>query len=261
MLLKKVFTGFFAVVIMCVVLAGCDKYSSVEKFTEEYYKAWINGEMTAEKSYDNYISQTSKDILSISKDNYVAQLNNTMSKMIYKKVEIRNVTDFNSTVYKVKCKFTIEVDGKEQEYTSNEYVVNENGQFKFLQYGVQAKQDVETSYSSNEFSMAIDALYTGPDAAVVNLIAKNPTTSAYAVGINGNAKIVVETDKGTFEATIAGTNIVQPVDSNEGIQSINGVRGDIKSISIYNIYELDASNQPKDMNNARSYTLYRVSEK
>lgn len=259
-MLKKLLVPVFAVILCAFTLTGCKEHSSVEKFTEKYYKAWVSGEMTAHKSYDEYISQTSKDLLSMSQDDYVNSLVASMRDTKIKDIEILNVTDFNATVYKVKCSITMETNGKEQAFSSNEYVINENGNYKFLMYGVNAKQDVETKYSSKEFSMAIDALYSGPDSVMVHLIAKNPTTSAYAVGFGGDAKIVVETDKGTFESKLEGTNIIQPIDGSEGMQTINGVRGNIKTITIYNIYELNAAHQPNDINNARSYLLYKAPE-
>ena len=94
-----------------------------------------------------------------------------------------------------------------------------------------------------------------------NSIAKlynNPTTTAYAVGFEGNAKIVVDTENGPVEKTLDGTNIVKPVTDVKGRQDVEGVSSKVKKITVYNVYELDGKNQPKNLNNARSFVLYQA---
>lgn len=257
-MIKKLSAALMAAFFLGLCLAGCSKDKGAENFVKEYYKAWGKAEMTAEKSYDDYISNMSKELLGISKEDYVKGLDNSMNggSIKFKSAKVLGVTNYNDMIYKVKCGITVEANGESVTYNNNEYVINEEGKYKFLQYGVQSKQAVETSYSSREFSMAIDAIYIGPDTVMVNLIAKNPTTSPYAVGFGGNGRIVVETDQGSFQGVLEGSNIIKPMDENSGMQQINGVNGEIKSIAVYNVYELTASNEPKDVNNSRSYVLY-----
>lgn len=258
-MVKKLSLVLFSVLFAGLLLTGCgNAENKAEKYVEEYYKGVKSGEISAESSYDDYISKTSKDLLGISRETYVQGFNTRLTS--YDKLEIANVTGYNDTVYKVKCNFEFTEGDTSVKRTHNEYLINEDGEFKFLQYGVTSKQSVDTSFSSKEFSMAVDTIYQGPDRIMVNMIAKNSTTSAYAVGYGGNGKIVVETDEGTYEAEIPGTNVIKPIDSSEGYQEVPDVKGTIKSIVVQNVYELNASYEPKDLNNSRSYTLYQAKE-
>lgn len=255
---KKLFIAIMAVSFAALILSGCAN-KGAENFVKGYYKALAKGEMTAEKSYDEYISNVSKELFGITREKYMgfyaSGVNTDVVK--YDTINVTGTINFHDTIYKVKMDVKTNGDDNSGDKPQIvDYVINENGEYKFLQYGVQSKQQVDTNFSSNAFSVAIDAIYTGPDKIIVNLIANNPTTAPYAVGYGGNGKIVVQTDEGTFEKLIKGTNIIKPVDKNEGLQEIDGVKGNIKSIAIYNIYELNASGEPKDSNNSRSFVLY-----
>lgn len=259
-MLKKLTFVVCALMLTLAVLTGCAKgEKGAEKFVEKYYKDYISGKINPSDVYDNYISDLSKDLLGISKADYVSSVEaKEESGFKFKSYEISSVTNYEDSIYKVRVYLEIELGGETTKQYSDEYVINENGKYKFLQYGVQNKQSIETNFTSNDFSMTIDTLYTGPDKIMVNLIAKNNTTSPYAVGFGGNGKIVVETDKGRAEAVLPGTNVVRPMDDLKGLQEITDVKGTINTITIYNIYELNASNEPKSKNNARSFVLYQA---
>ena len=238
---------------------GCNTNTGAKSFVQGYYKKWIKGTMTAEESYDNYISQTSKDLLNIDRDTYIREMEENMrsQSIKYKSVEVNNVVSYNDDIYKLMVTIKASTNGVDNTITTTEYVINENGKYKFLQYGVSSKELVETSFNTRNFGMGIDVLYTGPDKIMMNMIANNPTTTAYAVGFEGNAKIVVDTENGPVEKTLDGTNIVKPVTDVKGRQDVEGVSSKVKRITVYNVYELDGKNQPKNLNNARSFVLYQ----
>lgn len=247
-----------AVVIMGLLgISGCEK-SKVKKFVNDYYAAWGSGNMTPEKSYDEYISSKSKELLRISKEEYVDKLKNTLNKnnLAYKSIRIKSITPMEDNIYKIKGDIKTESNGEIINISSDDYVVKEGDVYKFLQYGLNKKELTETSYNSEIFSVSMDSMYTGPDMIMINMIAKNPTNYDYTVGFAGNGKIIVETDQGNYEKAIPGMNLVKAHDSIEGTQIIEGVKGKVNKISLSNVYELGADKQPKDKANSRSYVLY-----
>lgn len=252
--MKKV---FILVAACALLLTGCSE-RGVKNFVSGYYEGWASGEVNVEKSYDDYISATSKELLGISRDTYISELTKGLneSNTQYKSISISSVKSYDDHIYKVKGDVQATVNGQEVSIPVADYIINEHGKYKFLQYGVSSKELVETSYSSEAFSMATDVMYTGVDRIMINLIAKNPTTTNYSIGYAGNGKIVVETDQGTYETLMPGMNIVRARQNNQGLQEIDGVRGTVKKITVTNVYELNVDNEPKDKANSRSYVIY-----
>lgn len=253
--------------IICLVLAvsavfmlsGCAQ-KGAENYISDYYSSWGKGEMTPEKSYDECISATSKELLNINKEQYVNSLTAMLNekKVVYKSISIKpkSVVAYDDHIYKIKGEIEAESFGAPIKIPVTDYIINEDGKYKFLQYGVSSKELTDTSFSSEAFSVSMDVMYSGPDRLMINLIAKNPTTSNYSVGYGGDARLVVETDQGSYEQIMPGMNVVKARDSNQGTQTVDNVKGIVKKITLLNVYELTPNNEPKDKSNSRSYVIY-----
>ncbi len=250
--MKKLFL-LCALLIAVLPLSGCTTRAE-EKFVEDFYKKVIDKEITPEEIYDNYISQTSKDVLGITKEEYVADYNEANTNL-----EITDVSILSSNAYDkavaVKREVEATVNGEETTEINFDYVIEENGEMKFLQYGSYEKVSVDGTFGTGELSITTDEFFIGVNNVVVHMIIDNASSKTFSLGHNLDGVLVVETTEGSYTADITQVP-VRPGVSSSGIKVVDNVKGEVLKISLQNVYETDTQSQPLNPSSPLTYVLY-----
>ena len=263
---KRCLSFLSALVLGCVlILSGCAAggRKQAANFIKDYYQGWIDGNISAEVDYDDYLSQQSKDLLGLTREEYISNLNTSQESINVKFTDIEVVGEekMDHEIYRIRRTLTSTSNAGEQKDTGYDYVIQENGEMRILQYGAFEKKDFQMpAEKPRALNITMPTAYTTVDSMVLRLDVKNESSTNYAIGYMGNGQIVVTTDKGEFtqEMQIPPETLMMATGTRTGLFEIDKARGEIQKVTINNIYALGSNLRPVNVHNSFSMTIYDV---
>lgn len=263
--MKKKFGILLTVLlIFSLALSGCsnDK-SEAAKFVKGYYEQWIDQKMTPEITFDDYLSDKSKELLGLNRDDFVTNLNNSMDTLNIKYTEINILGEEKKEkdVYKIRRTFKTVSDIGDNKDTGFDYVIKENGKMRFLKYGVTEKIDHTVLPSKpNALNISMPRSFVGVDSLVISLDVDNTSESHYTIGYLGNGQVIVTTDQGEYTQDLPSSVSMFSGGTRLGEIQIDKAKGNIKKVQINNIYAIGDNLKPINVHNSFSVVVFDADE-
>lgn len=248
-----------SLLVALLLLTGCTGKKGAENYVKDYYQQWIDGNMSAEKTYDEYTAQLSKELFAIDRDTFVQNVKDSMEKygLKHTSVKISSSTKIDDNLYKIKRDLKVSAGGQEINESGYDYVIKEGDEYKLLQYGAYEKEDTgQIKDEAGKLNVYVSTIYTGIDDLILTIKVDNRTKYKYGVGWAGIGEVVVETDKGTYNETLTGTAVIPAGETHTGEQVIKNAKGKVKKITVNGIFMLSTSGRPVDQNKSESIQAY-----
>jgi hypothetical protein len=196
------------------------------------------------EEFANLIWPKYLEIQNLTKEQLISSLKDSDFKnsFVLKDYRISAVTDFDKDIKKatVSLKYT---DSSKQEKTGEDVfaLIKENGTWKVSLAGVIDKKDYNyenMTPADGKLSMILTREIKKVQGSSLRLKVVNKSNIDFALGWVEGAKVIVDTDKGQFIATIKqGTKIAQGLDDYLDVD-VQNMSGTIKQVKITSIFAL-----------------------
>lgn len=226
-----------------------------EEFIEKMYKGLIDKKLTYENIWDDYMSDTTKNLGTITKESYLnsTEARDFKNNIIYTDVKVLSSEQVKDNIFKVKSILKYTVNGKENTEDLIEYVIKENDKLKYLTDGaisVQSKEDVtmeNISYKNIKATNYVDGIGISFDLV-------NQYENGIALGWVDGSTITLKTDKGEFSYTINPEKIQKGQTQNVPVK-FNNAEGTPQELVINNVNYLNNRGLPKDQTGGQVQTI------
>lgn len=226
-----------------------------EEFIEKMYKGLIDKKLTYENIWDDYMSDTTKNLGTITKESYLnsTEARDFKNNIIYTDVKVLSSEQVKDNIFKVKSILKYTVNGKENTEDLIEYVIKENDKLKYLTDGaisVQSKEDVtmeNISYKNIKTTNYVDGIGISFDLV-------NQYENGIALGWVDGSTITLKTDKGEFSYTINPEKIQKGQTQNVPVK-FNNAEGTPQELVINNVNYLNNRGLPKDQTGGQVQTI------
>lgn len=226
-----------------------------EEFIEKMYKGLINKKLTYENIWDDYISDTSKNLGTMTKESY---LNSTEARdfennIVYTDVKVLSSEQVKDNIFKVKSILKYTINGKEKSEDLNEYIIKEDNKLKYLEEGavsVEKHEDTtieNINYKNIKVINYIDGIGISTDIV-------NQAENGIAFGWADGSTITLKTDKGEYSYTLNTMKIQKEQTQNLSIK-FNNAEGKPQELAINNVNYLDNRGLPKDQTGGQAHKI------
>ncbi|OOM16684.1 hypothetical protein [Clostridium saccharobutylicum] len=226
-----------------------------EEFIEKMYKGLIDKKLTYENIWDDYMSDTTKNLGTITKESYLnsTEARDFKNNIIYTDVKVLSSEQVKDNIFKVKSILKYTVNGKENTEDLIEYVIKENDKLKYLTDGaisVQSKEDVTMENISYKNIKAINYV----DGIGISFDLVNQYENGIALGWVDGSTITLKADKGEFSYTINPEKIQKGQTQNVPVK-FNNAEGTPQELVINNVNYLNNRGLPKDQTGGQVQTI------
>ncbi|MCD7883298.1 MAG: hypothetical protein LUI87_06295 [Lachnospiraceae bacterium] len=221
------------------------KSSSPEEFVENYCKYYLfAGEY--EKFWDDCVSQATKDTGYMSRKDFVVYMEQYYSDIEYDAIEIDFTEHLEEGIIAVYYSLYSTADGENGPYGFGDYLIEENGEYKYLLYGLKSIQ--RYTVQTDEL-LIMDSLevYTHADSDWLDLyfVPKNRSSANIYIGlVNGAAVTITMKDETVYTGQLAEALLIDSEYYDTVYCSFDGAAGEITSVMIEPVYMADDTGLP-----------------
>lgn len=226
-----------------------------EEFIEKMYKGLIDNKFTYENIWDDYFSETSKDLEIYSKEKYVSSAKEYDYKNNIVRTDIMVVSSeqIKENIFKVKSILKYTENGKEMHSDLYEYVIKENNKFKYLLNGIMSvKKQTDTKIENINYKNINVINYV--DGIGISTDIVNQYSNGIKFGWVEGSNITLKTDKGEYSYTPNTIQIQKGQTQNLSVK-FNNAEGTPQELTINNVNYLDNGGLPIDQTGGKSHKI------
>lgn len=237
------------------VAAVEEKQEKPEEVIEKMYRGLIDKKLTYENIWDDYVSDTSKNLGTITKEAYLdsTDARDYKNNIVQTDIKVMSSEQVKDNIFKVKSILKYTVNGKENTNDLIEYVIKENDKLKYLIDGILSIEKHSDStieninYKNFNIINYVDGIGISTDIV-------NKYSNGIALGWSGGPNITLKTDKGEYSCTPNTIQIQKGQTQNISVK-FNNAEGTPQELVINNINYLNNNDLPKDQTGGQAHTI------
>lgn len=238
-------------------LTNEEKQKKAEECVEKMYRGLIEKKLTYENIWDDYFSETTKNIDSsvLDRKEFIAEnkTNDFKKSNVYTDVMVSSTQEVKDNIFEVKVSIKYKSNGKEVSEDKYFFVINENNQFKILYQGIMSVEKHADVTIDNIVYKNINIInYIQGIGIKMDVV--NNSESAISLGYSGDSTDVLKTDKGEYSYKLPFSKIEKGQTIKVPLFFSN-VDGSPQEVLINDIYYLDAIGLAKDKNDAKTHRV------
>lgn len=226
-----------------------------EEFIEKMYKGLIDKKLTFENIWEDYFSDTSKNMEMFNKKAYVenSEGNDFKNNIIRTNIKVLSSEQVEDNIFKVKSILKYTINGQEKSEDLTEYVIKENNKLKYLTQGViSVEKHADTTIENIGYKNVSIINYVEGIGISIDIV--NQSENEIALGWVTGYTVTLKTDKGEYSSTLNNIKIPEGQKQNIVVQ-FNNAEGTPKEMIINNINYLDNRGLPKDQTGGKAHKI------